>query len=521
MPNSYQLHTANGSTTDFSFSQIDGWVNSGFIKVYVDDVLQTTGYTFQNLTAVNPLVRFTTAPTNGKIIRIQRETPATVSGFQGNIVNFNNGSVLTEDDLDNLGRGLLHITQEGNDTGSGALGPTLDALHWDAKSKRIQKIATPTALTDAATKGYVDGISLYGSAMTTPQSWSFSGNGSTTAFTLSPAPATTDAVMFIVEVGGVIQRPTTNYTITAPNTLTFVAAPASGANNIVVRNFGSTRNIAAFADAVSFGSTVAVTGNTNIGGTLGVTGNTTISGTLNVNGGTLATTSSTGNVFNSASFVDVGTNASQVVLGSNSSGTTIIRNPATSILGNATVGGTLAVAGNITGSTVGALASSLLPSGCVLQVVTGTMLTVATMVVNSSQVGTFGSFNDIGLSATITPKRNNSTIYVVAMLNVLLHPPTGAGSWIEGQLVQGSTPVQVWSPLLWNGGPDSGTVTYVTVCATASPATTNTTTYKVQTRNSTGSYLPRYAYINYTGLNGVGGTVNTPTSSIWLIEVAV
>jgi len=284
MPNSYQLHTANGSTTDFSFSQIDGWVSSGFIKVYVDDVLQTTGYTFQNLTAVNPLVRFTTAPVNGKIIKIQRETPSTISGFQSNIVNFNNGSVLTEEDLDNLGRGLLHITQEGNDTGSGALGPTTDGLHWNAESKRIQNIGTPTALTDAATKGYVDGISLYGSAMATPQSWVFNGNGSTTAFTLSPAPATTDAVMFIVEVDGVIQRPTTNYTITAPATLSFFTAPDAGTGNIVVRNFGSTRNVAAFSDAVSFGSNITVAGTVTSTGVISGPGVIPIGGIIMWNG---------------------------------------------------------------------------------------------------------------------------------------------------------------------------------------------------------------------------------------------
>jgi hypothetical protein len=305
MPNSYQTHTANGSTIDFSFSQIDGWVNSGFIKVYVDDVLQTTGYTLQNLTGVNPLVRFSVAPANNKIITIRRETPATVSGFQGNIVDFSNGSVLTEEDLDNMAKGLLHIAQEADDTGSGALGPSIDGLNWNAENKRIQNLALPTAISDAATKGYVDGITLYGTGVATPQSWSFSGDGVTLSFTMNPVPASLDATMFLVEVGGVIQRPTVNYTINSPDVLTFTGAPPVGTNNIVVRNFGAARNIAEFGANVNFGANITAVGTVTAAGfsgpltgtvqtaaqpnitSLGTLSSLTVSGDLTVDSGTL------------------------------------------------------------------------------------------------------------------------------------------------------------------------------------------------------------------------------------------
>lgn len=62
----------------------------------------------------------------------------------------------------------------------------------------------------------------------------FSGNGSTTAFTLSVAPASVNAVMVIVS--GVTQDPST-YTISG-TTLTFSAAPPSGTSNISVRHLG-------------------------------------------------------------------------------------------------------------------------------------------------------------------------------------------------------------------------------------------------------------------------------------------
>ena len=62
----------------------------------------------------------------------------------------------------------------------------------------------------------------------------FSGNGSTTAFTLSAAPANTSSI--IVAVTGVLQDPST-YSVSG-TTLTFSGAPPTGTNNISVRFLG-------------------------------------------------------------------------------------------------------------------------------------------------------------------------------------------------------------------------------------------------------------------------------------------
>ena len=62
----------------------------------------------------------------------------------------------------------------------------------------------------------------------------FSGNGSTTAFTLSAAPANTNSLL--VAITGVLQDPST-YSV-AGTTLTFTAAPPSGTGNISVRFLG-------------------------------------------------------------------------------------------------------------------------------------------------------------------------------------------------------------------------------------------------------------------------------------------
>jgi hypothetical protein len=62
----------------------------------------------------------------------------------------------------------------------------------------------------------------------------FSGNGSTTAFTMTVAPANTSSIL--VAVTGVVQDPST-YSV-AGTTLTFSGAPPSGTSNISVRYLG-------------------------------------------------------------------------------------------------------------------------------------------------------------------------------------------------------------------------------------------------------------------------------------------
>ena len=62
----------------------------------------------------------------------------------------------------------------------------------------------------------------------------FSGNGSTTVFTMSQTPANSASV--IVAISGVVQDPA-NYTVSG-TTLTFSTAPPSGTNNISCRYLG-------------------------------------------------------------------------------------------------------------------------------------------------------------------------------------------------------------------------------------------------------------------------------------------
>jgi microcystin-dependent protein len=127
----------------------------------------------------------------------------------------------------------------------------LDESAWDAGGKRITNVGLPVDATDAVTKQYIDGVTLYGDGfLGTPQAWSFTGTGSATTFILSPEALCTDPNFFIVEVGGVLQRPTTDYDVYGTY-IQFASAPPNTVG-IRVRNIGITRNVAAFNNPVVF-----------------------------------------------------------------------------------------------------------------------------------------------------------------------------------------------------------------------------------------------------------------------------
>jgi len=243
MANSYKLYTGNNSTTVFALSGIDGWVSTAFLKVYLNDVLQTTGYSFITMSTA-PSVQFTTAPGTGVTIRLQRET-ARISGsldlsaFQSNIIDFSDGSVLTAGDLDKAVQGLVHVAQESNDSGSGALGLNVTQTAWTASNKQITEIADGTAAQDAVTVNQFNLATLFGGSTMQPELWSITATGVAT-YTLSPAPSGLNKDLFFVTIDGVVQPPS-SYTLTA-TTIIFSAVVASS-KLISIRNLGVARSL--------------------------------------------------------------------------------------------------------------------------------------------------------------------------------------------------------------------------------------------------------------------------------------
>ena len=130
----------------------------------------------------------------------------------------------------------------------------------------------------------------------------FSGNGSTTDFTLS-IPATTNSVEVLVE--NVQQEPTSAYTI-AGTTLSFTAAPVSGTNNIYVIHRGpAVQQVVPPAGVALNPSTVTATGDISTEGDLKVEvssgGIYTITGTDTATDRTLTLPDEAGTVLTSAS----------------------------------------------------------------------------------------------------------------------------------------------------------------------------------------------------------------------------
>ena len=252
---SFVQYTSLAGQVNYPINTIDGWLSPTFLKVYIDGVLKsvTTDYTLQTV-GVTPTIVLNTAPTTGSIVRIARDTPKTVSSFQGGVVDFQDASILTAQDLDNAVVGLLHISQEGADTGSGALGPTLDGTAWDANSKRITAVSAPSDPGDAATKNYVDTLSLYLKAQTVPQDWEFTASAGQTSFNLSATvePAGTVPEMYLVTVDGLMYPPDEYQFAGGKSNISLVFNTGLTAGDKVrIRNFGVAR---AVADALTPGS---------------------------------------------------------------------------------------------------------------------------------------------------------------------------------------------------------------------------------------------------------------------------
>lgn len=142
MAYSYVQYTGNGSTTNYVFSF--PYLETSHIKVRVNGVI--TSFTFLNSSTVT----ISPAPTNGAIIDIRRETPK-----DSPPVDFTDGSVLLEADLDLLAKFSLYTAQESSDGVSDSM--TKDSLGvWQGQSRRIKEVADPINANDAVNKTWAE-----------------------------------------------------------------------------------------------------------------------------------------------------------------------------------------------------------------------------------------------------------------------------------------------------------------------------------------------------------------------------
>lgn len=359
----------------------------------------------------------------------------------------------------------------------------------------------------------------------------FSGNGSTTAFTMSVAPATTSSVL--VAVTGVLQDPST-YSVSG-TTLTFSAAPPSGTSNISVRYLGipasgvtttayrTVTEFTATAGQTSFSVPSYTVGYIDVyrnGVMLGTADFTATTGTTVV----LAVGATVGDLIRTESFyVSSVLNAIPATAGAVNSTYIAAGAVGSTQIASGAVGVSQLASSGLSASamTTGTLPKAQLPAGSILQVIQ----TVKTDTFGSnSQYPTWADVT--GLSVAITPTSASNKILVVA--NFVGGTSNGFGYF---RLARDSTGIFIGDaasnrPRVGSGLADqANTNAYYGLGAYSlqyldSPATTSSITYKLQisSYNSAGSTT----YVNRTGQDRDTTTYDARgASSITVMEVAV
>ena len=152
MANSYVEYTGNGSTTNFSITF--DYLDSSHLACTVDG--SSTSFT---LSSGGTVATISPAPANAAKIKFVRTTSQS-----SRLTDYQAGSVLKEEDLDTDSKQAFFMSQESLDDVASKLGQNISTFQFDAVSKRITNVATPTGTNDAANKAYVDNVA--GSATT-------------------------------------------------------------------------------------------------------------------------------------------------------------------------------------------------------------------------------------------------------------------------------------------------------------------------------------------------------------------
>ena len=287
MANTYVDYTATSSQTDFAFTF--PYLKDTHVIVSIDgteyDVNSTGAGSFTIVTSPSKLVRLDAGATAGANVRVKRNSLG-LAQDESALVDYNDGSVLTEKDLDDAYLHNFYLSQEAVEGASGGLALDSSVTNWDANNKKIINVGDPTNTKDAANKTYVDtqiSNTVTGST-TAAQKWTFTGDNTETEFTFSPAISLDADTAYTVAIDGVLQEPTTAYTIDADtDKITFTSAPPTSAN-IVGISRGYTVPVTSGTGTV----TSVTAGNGLSGGTITSTGTVSIptsGGDLNINSG--------------------------------------------------------------------------------------------------------------------------------------------------------------------------------------------------------------------------------------------
>jgi len=158
MAYTYTDYVGNGSETQFDINF--DYIKTSHVAVEVNEgpaggtntwVRKVLGSDYTVVTSPTKQVVFTSAPANLVRVRVLRDSDANIG-----IVDFANGSVLTETELDNAYNHNRYLAQEAEEGASGGGFTKNTDGQYDADGLRIENLAAPDSDDDAANKSYVD-----------------------------------------------------------------------------------------------------------------------------------------------------------------------------------------------------------------------------------------------------------------------------------------------------------------------------------------------------------------------------
>ena len=245
----------NGSTADPEFPGGD--------KIYV---FRKTAVSIRqsSFTTGSRLTASTLNTAVDQVFRLAQENYAMLHNF--NVLNPSVGKPNGVCELDKLGKipavriggNIINYVSTNTETTSDTTG------HWNAEGFRVGNLSTnPLQDRDAATKGYVDGIVNYGSAPTQAQygiievtatggetdtaNYTHEPPATNPSYTLPFTQASANVAGYIVDINGVMKKPTVDYTI-GTNTISFSSYTSVVGDKISIRNLGTARSIATTGD---------------------------------------------------------------------------------------------------------------------------------------------------------------------------------------------------------------------------------------------------------------------------------
>ena len=242
MPFSYVLLPGNGSATTFGFSF--GYLSKAHIGVKVNGV--TTAFTW----LTDFTMSISPAPANGAVVEIRRVTPKDQP-----IVDWSDGSTLTEADMDLNTRFALYCAQEAQDGVDASI--RQDSLGvWDGQGRRATNFADPQSPQDLATKQWSETAMFSQLAQATTQATAAAGRataaaGSATAAANSASAAATSEANALASKNA------------AATSATNAATSESNANASKNAAATSASNAAGSATAAANSATAAATSEAN------------------------------------------------------------------------------------------------------------------------------------------------------------------------------------------------------------------------------------------------------------------